>query len=256
MKKLTQDQYPQLLAYRAEGLAKVGARFIDEIEKPRSRCFYPALWNASQSTEYPSVGIGPLRIGAVGPSMVVADELLRGRTGTKVLDIGCAAGRFRQYLKLKDPNREVDYVGMDVAPPPVDFPVFTNLGDVKSSDFDMVFMSEVAEHMPADVFAEHYLSQFPRLLKPTGIALVGVPNPLAPTILHRDVTHIQHYPWFDLYAMLRFYFDEVDVLRTHFVHTPRRLLSLPLLRLLSYFLEMDWCEGLTLIARRPRCSMD
>lgn len=184
--------------------------------------------------------------------MIIADEVFRGRSSLKVLDIGCAAGRFRDYLADADPDRTVDYMGMDIAPPAVDFPVFARLEDVPARGFDLIFMSEVAEHMPADVFAKAYLSRFPALLAPGGVAIVGVPNPLAPTILQRDITHVQHYPWFDLYAMLRFFFEEVSVTRTHFIHSPRRLLSYPFLRVLSYLLEVDWCEGLTLVARRPK----
>jgi len=123
---------------------------------------------------------------------------------------------------------------------------------VPGRGFDLIFMSEVAEHMPADVFLRDYLAKLPALMSPQGLAIAGVPNPLAPTVLQRDVTHVQHYPWFDLYAMFRFFFDDVDVVRTHFIHTPRRLLSLPLRVTFSYFLEMDWCEGITLLARRPR----
>jgi len=77
---------------------------------------------------------------------------------------------------------------------------------------------------------------------------------IAPYSKAGDVTHVQHYPWFDLYAILRFFFGSVDVVRTRFIHTPRRLLSLPLLVTISYFLEMDWCEGLTFLARQPLAS--
>lgn len=252
MNGFTTDNYPELLTYRNEGLRKVGARFVDEIERPKSRCFFPTVFSAKTSTAYPSIGAGPFRIAAVGPSMILAHEALAHYESAKVLDVGCAAGRFRDYLTLRKPSRAIEYAGMDVAPPPVDFPVYPSMEAIDTANFDLVFMSEVAEHMPADVFAERYLSRFPHLLKPSGMAIVGIPNPLAPTILERDVTHVQHYPWFDLYAMLRFFFDEVDVVRTHFVHTPRRLLTLPLQRMLCYVLEIDWCEGLTLVARGPK----
>ncbi len=251
MSGFTNRNYPQLLAYRNEGLRKVGARFPDEIERPKARSFFPTVWPASRESSYPSMALGPWRIGAVGPSMILAHEAIANVAEVKVLDIGCAAGHFRNYLQLRDANRAVVYTGMDIAPPPVDFPVYASLDSVPDRDFDLVFMSEVAEHMPADVFAEQYAARFPQLLSPSGIAVVGVPNPLAPTILQRDVTHVQHYHWFDLYAILRFFFDEVDVVRTHFIHTPRRFLTLPLQRLLCYVLEIDWCEGLTLIARSP-----
>lgn len=252
MKSFTRDRYPELLEYRNEALRKVGARFVDQIERPTARCFFPTVSQALRTSNYPSVSVAGFRMAAVGPSMILAHEALAALSRAKVLDIGCAAGRFREYLMLRDPERVIDYVGMDIAPPEVSFPVYSSIDSVPDREFDLVFMSEVAEHMPADAFADEYLARFPAFLKSTGIAIIGVPNALAPTILDRDLTHVQHYPWFDLYAMLRFFFDDVDVVRTHFIHTPRRLFSLPVKRLLSYILEVDWCEGLTLIARAPR----
>lgn len=256
MQSFTRDRYPELLAYRNEGLRKVGAMFTDQIEKPKSRCFFPKVWHASVQTLYPSVGIGPLRIAGVGPSVILADEAIGAREHVKVLDIGCAAGRFRDYLQLSRPSRRLEYVGMDIAPPQVDFPVYPSMDAVSGRDFDFILMSEVAEHMPADDFVNEYVSRFPGLLKPGGMAMVSVPNPLAPGSLPRDVTHVQHYPWYDLYAIMRFFFDEVDVVRTHFIHGPRRLLTLPLLRVLSYCLEFDWCEGIVVIARGPRAELN
>lgn len=253
-RQFLKDNYPQLLVYRNEALQNVGARFVDQLEAPRSRSFFPKVWRAGTRSSYPGITLGPLKFAAVGPSMIMADEILKGRTKVKVLDVGCAQGRFREYLRVQDENRELEYVGMDISPPEVPFPVFREIGEVPDSNFDLIFMSEVAEHMPADDFAETYLTAFPALLKPTGMAIIGVPNPLTPTVLQRDVTHVQHYPWFDLYAMLRFFFDEVAVTRTHFIHTPKRLLFYPLRRALSYALEIDWCEGLTLVAKCPRSS--
>lgn len=250
----TTDRYPELLEYRNEGLRKMGAMFVDQLEAPPARSFFPEVWRAGTHASYPGITLGPIKVAAVGPSMILAEQLLAKRRSVKVLDIGCAAGRFRDYLLTKNPNRAIEYVGMDVAPPPVDFPVFSDIAAIRETDFDLVFMSEVAEHMSADDFAENYLRRFPRLLKPDGMAIVGVPNPLTPTVLQRDVTHVQHYPWFDLYAMLRFFFEEVDVTRTHFIHTPKRLFNYPLRRVLSYVLEVDWCEGLTLVGKRPKVA--
>lgn len=252
MPNFARDNYHQLLAYRNEGLRKFGARFTDEIERPKARCFYPTVWNGSQATACPSVSVGPWRIGGSGPTAILAHETIRHLRSVNVLDIGCAKGQLRDYLRLRDPGSNIDYVGVDVAPADVDFHVYTDLSEVTEQVFDLIVMSEVAEHMPADVFIEQYLSRFPALLSPQGSVIVSVPNPLAPTILWRDITHVQHYPWYDLYAILRFFFDDVDVLRTHFVHSPRRVLSFPALRVLSYLLELDWCEGLALTARSPR----
>jgi len=241
----------QLLAYRNEGLRKYDAVRTDQIERPPARCFFPTVWAASRATKFPSLRAGQLRIGAAGPSMIVAGELLAGREPVKILDVGCAAGSFRDYLELRDPARRVDYAGVDVAHFAVDFPLYASLRDVPGNDFDLIFLSEVAEHMTADTFAGEYLQRLPRMLKRDGLAIVSVPNPLAPAVQHRDVTHVQHYPWYDLYALLRFYFEDVGVLRTNFISSPRRLFTLPLRRTLAYMMEVDWCEGLVLTARQP-----
>lgn len=252
MPSFIRENYAQLLAYREEGLRKVGARFVDDLEKPKSRCFYPTVWSGRRESPLPAVALGPWRVSAVGPSMVLGFEELerRGLRQAAVLDIGSAKGTFRDYIALRDPRMELTYAGVDVARFAVDFPVYASVAEVKGR-FDLIFMSEVVEHMSADDFVQEYLQEFPRLLVPDGSLLVSTPNPLAPGVLDRDVTHCQHYPWFDLYALLRFYFAEVDVVRTRFIHTPRRLFLQPIRRVLSYLLEIDWCEGITLTARRP-----
>lgn len=252
MARSIQERYPELLHFREEGMAKVGARFVDQIERPRSRCFFPMVLPRGRATSLPSVQVGPLRVSAVGGSMILAADAVSGAGPLRVLDIGCAGGRFRDYLRLRYPDRAIQYVGVDVAPPDVDFPVYRSISEIDESGFDLVLMSEVAEHMPADVFLYEYLAKVAPLLASDGTMVVGVPNPLAPTILDRDVTHIQHYPWFDLYALIRFFFKEAHVVRTRFIHTPRRLLSLPFRILISYLLEFDWCEGLTVVAKMPQ----
>ena len=255
MTGFTTRNYPQLLRYRQEGLQKVGARFPDEIERPIARRFFPTVWHKSANNDYPSITIGPWRVGGAGPSVVLAHEAMAGRSSISVLDVGCAAGTFRHYLRLREPERTIAYCGVDIAPPAVDFPLYPSVSAVTKNDFDLIFMSEIAEHMTADAFIEECLAPASRLLRTDGIVIVGVPNPLAPAVLQRDITHVQHYPWYDLYAILRFFFDDVDVIRTHFVYGPRRFLSLPLRTSLAYFLEVDWCEGLTAIARGPRRSL-
>lgn len=246
------DLYPELLRLRAEGLAKYGARQTDDLGAPPSRCFLPVVWRASQGVTLPAVAAGPLRVGAIGPSMRLAEEAVRARDRVKVLDVGCYTGQFREYLRLRKPARTIEYVGVDVAPPQVTFPIYTDLDAVPDRDFDLILMSEVAEHMPADVFVREYLARFPAMLASDGMLVVSVPNPTCPGALERDVTHVQHYPWYDLYALLRRHFGKVEVMRTHFIASPRRFCTLPLRWALSYALEFDWCEGLVLTARDPR----
>ena len=185
-------------------------------------------------------------------AMRLAEEAVRARDRVKVLDVGCYTGQFREYLRLRKPARTIEYVGVDVAPPQVTFPIYTDLDAVPDRDFDLILMSEVAEHMPADVFVREYLARFPAMLASDGMLVVSVPNPTCPGALERDVTHVQHYPWYDLYALLRRHFGKVEVMRTHFIASPRRFCTLPLRWALSYALEFDWCEGLVLTARDPR----
>jgi len=248
----TAEHYQELLAYRQEGLRKVGATFNDQIERPKARCFFPTVWRSRNAIAYPAIRFGNWHFAGAGPSVVLAHEAMKNRSSFKMLDVGCAAGTVREYFRLREPGRKVEYFGMDIAAPAVDFPVYPDMASVEERNFDLIFMSEVAEHMAADRFATEYLARAATLLKADGVTIVGVPNPLSPTILERDITHVQHYPWFDLYALLRFFFDDVDVYRTHFISSPRRLLTHPMRRLIAYFLEVDWCEGLTLLARQPR----
>jgi SAM-dependent methyltransferase len=248
----TTEHYQELLAYRNEGLRKVGATFNDQIERPRARCFLPTVWHSRNAIAYPALRYGNWHFAGAGPSVVLADEAMKHRSSIKMLDVGCAAGTVREFFRMRDAARAIEYFGMDVAAPDVDFRVYPDMASVDERDFDLIFMSEVAEHMPADTFATEYLARSAVLLKSDGVAVVGVPNPLAPTMLERDITHVQHYPWFDLYALLRFFFADVEVYRTHFISSPRRLLTHPVRRLLAYFMEVDWCEGLTLLARQPK----
>ncbi|MHB1798590.1 MAG: class I SAM-dependent methyltransferase [Vulcanimicrobiaceae bacterium] len=241
-----------MLEYRFEALKKYRARFVDDFGHVPHRVFYPYLWMARGGKRFPGIRLGPIMVGSVPPAFRVALKLIAKRRlpGVKVLDIGCWDGMLGRFFEafLDSP---IEYVGVDIAPPDVDFPVYPSLDDVKTSGFDLIMMSEVAEHMTADTLAEEFLPRIKRMLADTGTFVLSTPNPLVPTVLHRDVTHVQHYPWYDLYAIMRLFFDSVTPLRTHFVTSPRRLCILPVKKVLSYFLEVDWCDGLTFVATSP-----
>jgi SAM-dependent methyltransferase len=247
------DRYPELVAYRFEGLKNVRARFVDDFSKVPARVFFPTVWPSAAKPAFSTVSLGPWRIGGVLPSFIVAGEALKNRSRLKVLDIGCSDGALRDFFRSCHPAIDVEYIGIDIAPlPAADFPVYAELSAIPQASFDLIMMSEVAEHMTADECVDEYLSKLGPYLADDGIVVVGTPNPLAPAVLHRDVTHVQHYPWYDLYAILRLFFEHVRPLRTHFVTSPRRLAILPFKICLSYLLEVDWCEGLTMIASRAK----
>ncbi len=73
---------------------------------------------------------------------------------------------------------------------------------------------------------------------------------MSPGVFERDIEHVQPYPWFDLYAILRLYFSRVDVLRGHYLCTPLRVISIPVKAVAGVLREQDWCEEVVLIAKR------
>jgi hypothetical protein len=88
-------------------------------------------------------------------------------------------------------------------------------------------------------------------LSPSGSFVLSTPNPLAPGGIARDFTHTQRYPWYDLYAVFRLAFREVNVYRTHYVFSFRRLLQLIPRFVLCLLLELEWCDTLICVAKRP-----
>ena len=102
-----------------------------------------------------------------------AMRLAQVRPGSAVLDVGSKNGDLRGYLPI--PYR---YQGMDIAP---EFAApYVLVRDVcdglpfEDAHFDYVFLLEVLEHTkrPCDVLTEVY-----RVLRPSGLCLVSVPNP-------------------------------------------------------------------------------
>lgn len=99
------------------------------------------------------------------------------RPGDHVLDYGCGAGRFLALLS--------DGVGVEISEaaveraranlPGVDVRLLEEDGTIPAGhgEFDLVWCSEVLEHIPDVGFA---LSEIRRVLKPDGRALITVPN--------------------------------------------------------------------------------
>ncbi len=244
------EHYDELIAYRFEGMRFYGARFVDDIGRVPARIFYPLI-SLKQCARLPGAQLGPLNVASVPPVHRLALREMSTRRGPlSVLDVGCSDGALKRYLDVKYTRGAVEYIGVDIAPPPgLTFPVFGALQDVPPRAYDLIVMSEVAEHMTAEELHGTYLPQIKRLLADDGVFVLSTPNPLAPTVLQRDVTHVQHYPWYDIYAIMRMHFTQVRVFRTLFLTSFRRLWTLPVKRMLCYFLEVDWCDGLTLLVK-------
>jgi 2-polyprenyl-3-methyl-5-hydroxy-6-metoxy-1,4-benzoquinol methylase len=254
---IVDKNYNKLVEYRLEGLRKAGARHAGHNKKLKPRLFWPTVF--SRGVEFPNGSVPVMRwqITSPFPAFTLAREALAalGRP-VRVLDIGCGRGDLLYFLKACPEIDVAEYAGVDIADVTVDFPIYRSLLDVpKDERFDVIMMSEIIEHMPYADFVEEFLVHVGEYVAPGGALVLGAPNPLLPAMLERDVTHVQHYPWYDLYALLRFFFEDVTIVRAYGLAEFRRILALPLKILVSSILECDWCEGVLAVARKPKSSV-
>lgn len=92
------------------------------------------------------------------------------------------------------------YRSMDISPETQQD--YYSLEDIHET-FEVIVLKEVIEHLPLAQFLT-YLRKVSSLLVPGGKLLLTTPNVYS--VVHWeswDITHIQHYPYQDLYALLR-----------------------------------------------------
>lgn len=107
-------------------------------------------------------------------------------TWGRVLDFGCGAGRLSQALA----QHAEAVVGLDVAPPMLEAArsldrsggrvtfVLNEDPDLRAFEdgsFDLVYTMRVMQHLPRPVL-ESYLTEFVRVLRPGGVAIVHIPT--------------------------------------------------------------------------------
>jgi len=244
--------YRKILELRREGLGKYHSQFPHQFIKVPTAFSLPGLVvRENRRSALHASGLRHYDIGSRICIMdkpvpwVVASRLIHD--GQSVLDIGCSDGMFEKFLKVN--GISVHYAGVEVdtsfSP---DFELYRSLKDVRGK-FDIITLFHVIEHMPLNEFLD-LLAQIPALLKGPEIAILATPNVLSPGVFERDIEHVQPYPWFDLYAILRLYFSRVDVLRGHYLCTPLRVISIPVKAVAGVLREQDWCEEVVLIAKR------
>ncbi len=101
--------------------------------------------------------------------------------GEKILDSGCANGRFFGVLKEK----KIDYYGIDISEklieiakinyPGVNFQVADALNlPFPSNFFDKIYSISVLHHIPSQEFQFQYLKEANRVLKPKGLLILRV----------------------------------------------------------------------------------
>lgn len=245
------ERYHEILEYRIEGLRKYHARLVSEIDAPPFALSFPAVRRRASSLN--SVRIAGLHVTDNPPILkYLRKEAARARSPLAIAELGPGKGTMAGALRERYGANIRAYYGIerDAA---IDGPYVKVSGvDGIDGSIDLFIASEVIEHMP---FAEFFDALLPRIVSkmtPSATAVVGTPNALSPSSIFGDFSHVQGYAWYDLYALLRLYFADVDIVRTRYVWSGKRLAALLPRIALCKALELDWCEGLVAVARSPR----
>ena len=242
------DRYHDLMIHRREALDAHGANEFSVFGGPPTRVSIPVLARSgSQKKRF-----GPFGFADRAPIAAFIERAIRsfGRP-VSILEIGPGRGDLARQLLTTFADRIRAYHAVDrdrSVPGP-----YKSVGSIDeiTGPIDIVIASEVIEHMSADEFYNDLLKPAAARLSMGGAFILSTPNPVAPGGIVRDFSHVQHYPWYDLYAICRLAFTEVEVYRTHYVFDPRRLVALLPRIFLCSLLELDWRDGLVCVARSP-----
>ncbi|MHB8433429.1 MAG: methyltransferase domain-containing protein [Candidatus Tyrphobacter sp.] len=246
------SRYHEILGYRVEGLKKYGGRLTSDIYGPPSCLSFPTI-GLKAPAAMPAVKIGPFHAGDNPPILVALRRLLaKSRAPVRVLELGPGRGTLAAALRAEFAGRIEAYYGIETDQ--MDSDSYTRLSSVReiTESVNLVVASEVIEHLSPDAFFGEFLTPLLPRLTPEAALVVGTPNALAPSSIFGDFTHVQAYAWYDLYALLRLFFESVDVLRTRYVWSLERLATLVPRAIFARILELDWCEEIVCISRRPR----
>jgi 2-polyprenyl-3-methyl-5-hydroxy-6-metoxy-1,4-benzoquinol methylase len=137
-------------------------------------------------------------------------EYLISNPNVKILDFGCAEGRLLSLIheKLQIPRK--DLFGFDVfSNPNAKYQHFTHFNDVVNTNFDLIIVSHVLEHLlNFDV-----LFELSKILASNGVILIEVPNANRYDIFPRvtpgyyfDRLHLNHFTSSSLVRMMEKHF--------------------------------------------------
>jgi len=244
------DSYHKLIELRREGLRKYRAQTVFDVCAPPFRVSFPTI--GLRQPDMPYKKFGPVYVGDNPPILAVVERCVRASTrALTVLEIGPGPGSLAFFLKRRYGARIARYFALerdeavegpyDRIPSPEAVP----------AGVDLLIASEVAEHMTADDFFGGILASVLRKLAPDAAMVLGTPNALSPGAIFRDVTHVQGYPWYDLYALMRLSFASVDIYRMHYATSETHILGLIPRIVMTAPLDLDWCENLVCHARQP-----
>lgn len=244
------DRYHEIMTLRNEAFHKYGVRQATGLFSPPSRISWPAL--TLNTPHVPALRIGPMYFGDNPPIKSIAEaRLMAMGSPVSILEIGPGKGTLSNYFLKKHPEHIRAYYGLE-RDPHVMGP-YTRIADVSeiNEELHLLIASEVAEHMTADHFFYDLLLPAKSKLSSGGALVMGVPNPLSAKGIFLDFTHVQAYPWYDLYAILRLAFKKVEVYRTFYLWSMQRLATLLPRIALSKLMELDWCDGIACVASEP-----
>lgn len=135
-----------------------------------------------------------------------------------ILDIGCGSGTISFYLaskgyKVKGIDISIRAIkicrdsAMEMGFNNVEFGVCNFPNEIPSGKYDLIFFSEVIEHLPDDELA---LKKIYKLIKPDGILFLSTPSKNAPLYklgyakkFDREVGHLRRYTVEELKAKLK-----------------------------------------------------
>ena len=148
------------------------------------------------------------RHGPIAPILKEQANRIRNGKPLKVLDIGAydrALGR-----SLAKCNMVTSYHSVDI-----DGSHSHEFDDIRkvSDKYDLICIFELIEHLELQEVCELFHRAFSSLL-PGGKLFVSTPNPLHPGRFWGDMTHKQHWPAADLFAVLRhagFRRDDIEI---------------------------------------------
>ncbi|HUA10105.1 MAG TPA: methyltransferase domain-containing protein [Candidatus Acidoferrales bacterium] len=246
---LLADRYQELMALRREGLRRYRANEASTLAGPRATLTFPRF--ALREREGARLSLGPLAVHDRPPIWAFVERALAGlQRAAHVLEIGPGAGVLAKHLRARLPSNIASYSALErdasfCGP-------YTRIESVSelSTSVDLVIASEVAEHMTADQWLRDVVLPVAEVMSSDAVLVMSVPNPTSPGGIARDFTHVQNYPWYDLYALMRLEFTAVNIYRAYYAYSAQRVATLLPRILLCPLVELDWCDTLVCTASK------
>jgi SAM-dependent methyltransferase len=167
------------------------------------------------------------------------------KDGERVLDIGAFNCHLEEEIKKHYPH--VVYKSLDIDPTyPHDYSSFEEIKE----NFDMVFLSEVIEHLGLEEGREMVRNIY-QILSRGGRVILTTPNMHTPGQYWKDITHLTPYYYEELGALfLSEGFEIVEICRVFREPLLKFYLKGYILSPLFRFFGIDFSESIILVARK------